>query len=424
LQKIYLLPVRTASNDPSSSAFVRLFLPYVNNTELTANWNFTIATSCRLPDLHEADIAIIQRDAAGIDIAVISNWLKTWKTAGKKCVLELDDDFFDANELYKRTHSGKWTVSQIVASVTWLATAADAVITSTPHLKNLASEYNQNVFLLPNYLDPGLWDLRNKQLKPHLLHNGDSDSHKNKGTIKIGYVGTATHDGDLAIITEAMKRLEAEYGDNIQIEVIGAFQKRLDKPLFGQAIPLEKNRMYPQFVKWLRNRMDWDIAVIPLEDNHFNKSKSHLKYLECSAMGLACVCSDVSTYSSIVENNKNGLLVKNNSEDWYLAIKDLIENPVKREQLSLEAYDNLIKHHTTHINTKVYQKILQNINKLSAHQEIPELPYQSKSFLEKMLIKRYGRYNRLWSKLLNDPHHYFADSRHGWLRPLRYIFSK
>ncbi|HIP94880.1 MAG TPA: glycosyltransferase [Leucothrix sp.] len=288
----------------------------------------------------------------------------------------------------------------------------------------MASEYNQNVFLLPNYLDPGLWNLRNKQLKPHLLHNGDSDSHKNKDTIKIGYVGTATHDGDLAIITEAMKRLEAEYGDNIQIEVIGAFQKRLDKPLFGQAIPLEKNRMYPQFVTWLRNRMDWDIAVIPLEDNHFNKSKSHLKYLECSAMGLACVCSDVSTYSSIVENNKNGLLVKNNSEDWYLAIKDLIENPAKREQLSLEAYDNLIKHHTTHINTKVYQKILQNINKLSAHQEIPELPYQSKSFLEKMLIKRYGRYNRLWSKLLNDPHYYFADSRHGWLRPLRYIFSK
>ncbi len=417
LKKVYLLPVRTASNDPSSSAFVRLFLPYVNNTELAKNWNFTIATSCRLPDLHEADIAIIQRDAAGIDIASISSWLKKWKAASKKCVLELDDDFFDANELYKRTHSGKWTVSQIVASVTWLAKAADAIITSTPHLRKLALEYNQNVFLLPNYLDSKLWDLHKKQPKPYLLH-------KKKNCTKIGYVGTATHDGDLAIITEAMKRLEAKYGDHIKIEVIGAFQKYLNKPLFGQAIPLGDNRTYPEFVKWLRNLMDWDIAVIPLEDNHFNKSKSHLKYLECTAMGLACLCSDVSTYSSIVENNKNGILVKNNSEDWYQAIIDLIENPGKREQLSQEAYNNLIENHTTHRNTQVYQQILQNIYKLSVRQELPELPCQSKSFLEKLLVKRWGRYNRLWSKLLNDPYHYFADSRHAWLRPLRFLFSK
>lgn len=438
MQKIYLLAVRTASNEPSSSAVVRLFLPYVNNIELTKDWDFTIATSCRLPELHEADIVIIQRDAAGIDIETISNWLKSWRAAGKKCVLELDDDFFDANELYKRTHSGKWTVSQIVASVTWLAMAADAVITSTPHLKKIASKYNKNVFLLPNYLDPGLWGLRNKRKKPQYFHDysdnsyddyDDYDDHsdnneRNNASVKIGYIGTATHDGDLAIITEVMNRLEHEYGDKIQIEVIGAFQKRLNKPFFGQAVALGKNRQYSQFVKWLRKYVDWDIAVIPLEDNHFNKSKSHLKYLECSALKLASICSDVSTYSNIVENNKNGLLVKNNREDWYQAIKYLIENPSKREQLAQEAYDNVTEKHTTYENTEAYQQLLQSISTLPTQYEIPELPYQSKNFLEKILIKRWGRYNRLWSKLLNDPHYYFADSRHGWLRPLRFLFSR
>jgi len=283
---IYLQPVRTADNTPSSSAFVRLFYPYANNTKLTTYWNFTIAKNSRLPEPGEADIAIIQRDAAGIDIEAISDWLIKWRAAGNKCVLELDDDLFDAEELHKRTHSGKWTVTQIVKSVKWLATAADAVITSTPYLQKLASQYNKNVFLIPNFLDANLWSLNGFQS----ITNRQSKK-KNDKLIKIGYFGTATHNDDLAIISETMKRLESEYGNHIKIEIIGAFQKKLDKPFFGQAIPLSKATMYPHFVKWLQSCVDWDIAIIPLEDNHFNKSKSYLKYLESTAMGLVCVCS-------------------------------------------------------------------------------------------------------------------------------------
>ncbi len=372
----------------------------------------------RLPDLHEADIIIIERDAAGIDIETISDWLKKWRAAGKKCILELDDDLFDIDGLNARTHSGKWTVTQIVASIKWLATAADAVITSTPHLKKLASEYNQHVYLLPNYLDPSLWGLQKKSFA--LQQQSDSK----KGTIKIGYVGTATHNDDLAIIADSMKRIEAEYTDKVEIEVIGAFQKNLKSPLFGKAIPLSNNRMYPHFVKWLKSRVDWDIAVIPLEDVHFNKSKSSLKFLECSAMEIVSICSNVSTYSSIVEHNKNGLLVKNNSEDWYLAIKSLIDNPSKRKELSQAAYLNLIENHTTHTNTGSYHKILLDVQKTPKRQDVPETGYKQKNYFERYLIKRWGKYNRLWSKLINNPHYYFADSRHGWLRPLRFLFSR
>ncbi len=416
---VYILPVRYANDDPSSSAFVRLLLPYVNNQALAKNWEMTVSEDGKLPSPSEADIVIIERDAAGIDIEEISDWLRKLRAAGKKCVLELDDDLFDVDEFNKRTRSGSWTVTQVVASIKWLASAVDAVITSTPHLCQLASEYNDNVFLLPNYLDPELWDIGNLEIP---LRLGDT-----RDVVKIGYVGTATHNADLAIISDAMQRIKTEYGKRVEIEVIGAFQRCLDNPLFGRAVALPKETMYPKFVEWLKYRVDWDIAVIPLDDDHFNQSKSHLKFLECSALGLASICSNVPTYSSIVDNNKNGLLVGNNTEDWYKAIKLLIDSPSRRNELSKAAYLDLVENYTTNTNSKRYEKTLLSIRSLPLRHDVPNVPVvpnKHRNRFVKYIIKRSDRHNRLISKLLNNPHHYFADSNHGYLRPLRYLFRK
>ncbi|MCF6189139.1 MAG: glycosyltransferase [Cocleimonas sp.] len=412
---VCIMPERHTNDEPSASAFVRLLLPYANNLSLTKNWNITVSKKKKLPDPSVANIFIIERDVGGVDFDRIANWLIKLREGGKKCIYELDDDFFNVEGLYKRTGRIKANVKRMVDRTVWIASAADAVVVSTPQLYKLASKYNDNVFLLPNYLDPQLWDISSSQL---------SYDKKKSSIVKIGYVGTPTHNEDLMVIADVMDRIKREYGDQIEVEVIGAFQKDLNNPIFGKAIPLPKARAYPKFVKWLREQVDWDIAVIPLVDDIFNESKSHLKFLESTALGLVSICSDVPTYSSIVKNNKNGLLVNNNFEEWYQAIKLLIDHREKREELARSAYLDLFEKYTTHTNSDLYHQVLVDVSALTTSPKIPPIKRSVKEYLIRYVAKSGSRNSRLCVKLLNDPHHYFLDSKHVFLRPIRVFFRK
>ncbi len=412
---VYIMPERHTNDEPSASAFVRLLLPYADNPELTKNWNITVAKKKELPDPSIANIFIIERNVGGLDLEKIANWLIKLRESKKKCIYELDDDFFNVEGLYERTGKNKANIKRTVDRVIWIASAVDAVVVSTPLLYKLASKYNDNVFLLPNYLDPELWDISSSQL----FHEKKKNS-----IVKIGYVGTPTHNEDLMIIADVMGKIKCEYGDQIEIEVIGAFQKDLNNPIFGKPIPLPKARAYPIFVKWLRGQVDWDIAVIPLVDDIFNESKSHLKFLESTALGLASICSNVPTYSSIVKNNKNGILVNNNFEEWYQAIKLLIDNREKREELACSAYSDLFEKYTTYTNSDLYHQVLVNVNALTTSPEIPPIKRNIKEYLIRYVAKSGSRNSRLCVKLLYDPHHYFLDSKHAFLRPFRVLFKK
>ena len=94
---------------------------------------------------------------------------------------------------------------------------------------------------------------------------------------------------------------------------------------------------------WIKNNINWDIGIAPLEDNMINKSKSEIKYLEYSSWGFAGVYSDVGPYSRVVDNYKNGILIKNNDcDEWVNSIIYLIENN--------ELYNNIRKNAIEDIN--------------------------------------------------------------------------
>jgi len=427
---VSLIPVRRKDGEPVGSAFVRLLQPYGNNSELLKDWDVILHTDVELPVPSQADIVIIQRDALGQDVGKVINWLLFWRAAGKKIIFELDDDLFDVNGLVRRTGNSRKKIKQLVSVTKKLATLVDAVVVSTPQLFQITSEYNKSVFLIPNYLDPKLWGILGVSFKPH--PNRIKTKIKNNKVVKIGYIGTPTHDSDLLIIQEAMERIKHEYGTKVEIEVIGAFQKKLNKPLFGKAVALPKNTTYPKFVEWLRIRVDWDIAVIPLVDDQFNQSKSHLKFLECTALGLASICSNVSVYSSIVRHGENGLLVKNTTEDWYQAIKLLIDDVAYREKLSRNAYLALSNNYTTRVNTNLYHRLLSEVNEL-------EISIDSLNILRKENNRKKGllgmnlwhsyieadsRRKKLYAKFKNTPYAYFADSKNMFLRPMRFLFRK
>ncbi len=348
---LYLLPSLRGDGLPTGSGYVRVVLPY-QSTAVLREWR--VHQTNELPQPGSGQLALIQREAIGHSLETLQKWLPGWKAAGGKLLYEIDDDLLDADGLRARHHAGD--VEATAAKVRFLASHADVVHVSTAPLAARLKPFNQRVRVIPNALDADLWRLSTPR-----QHDQGPFRRLPDGPVRIGYIGTPTHDEDLDLVTEAMRAIEAKYGAAVEIEVIGGFQKRT--PTFGKRVGLPKKNDYPHFVRWLQERVHWDIGVIPLAETPFNSSKSYLKFLEYAALDMAIVVSTGITYKTVARQNDNCIIAKSSRDAWVQAISGLIENPETRMTLAASARKDLEQNHTLR---HASQPILQSLNFLQA----------------------------------------------------------
>ena len=89
-----------------------------------------------------------------------------------------------------------------------------------------------------------------------------------------------------------------------------------------------------------------DVNIAPLVDSIFNEAKSENKWIEASLVKVVTVASDIGAFKKVIKNNKTGLLVTN-SDDWFLAIKSLIEDKELKNSIAEAAFNEVINKHTT-----------------------------------------------------------------------------
>lgn len=322
---------RQKGGQPTSSGYVRLVLPYQT---AAVRSRYKVRFLSELPKPGEFATVVFQRQALGLSLDQLQSWIEQHKARQGRCVLEIDDDLLDTEGLRQRGYVGD--VGEVVKKVEYLARNADAVTVSTPPLAERLVTLNDNVFVVPNCLDPELWRLNERR-------TGSKRFGERSSPIRIGYMGTPTHDQDLQLVVDAMRKLELIYGNRIEIEVIGAFEGKT--PLFGKRVGLPRRHDYPNFVRWLLQRVQWDIGIIPLADDKFNESKSYLKFLEYAALGLSIVVSRVPTYLAVAKHEVNCLVADPDTDAWVSAVSRLIEDPSLRMRLAENARADLIEHH-------------------------------------------------------------------------------
>jgi GT2 family glycosyltransferase/glycosyltransferase involved in cell wall biosynthesis len=324
--KLLLMPSVTKGGTITGSGYVRAVLPYCSEPFLDA-CPARIQPHGRLPAPGAAEAVLIQRDAPGVSLADLKDWIDGWRASGSRLIYEIDDDLLDLEALRARGYTGD--VEELDTKINWLAVHADTITVSTEPLAKKLQRLNANVRVIPNRLDRDLWEID----RPRDHHSGpfSRDGHK----IRIGYIGTPSHDKDLDVVADAINRIESEFAGRVEVEIIGGFELR--KPIFGQRIGLPRKRDYPNFVKWLLQRVHWDIGIIPLVDDEFNRSKSHIKFLEYAALDMAIICSDASCYETVARHGNNSLVVPNETSAWYEAIKRLVVDAELRLELAASA---------------------------------------------------------------------------------------
>ncbi len=331
---LFLLPDRRDDGLPSDIGYARVLIPY-SKPEVRRDW--LVAPVNDLPQPGYGQVVLLQSSAANHSLPALRRWLANWKAAGGKILYDIYEDIIESKS--PCAGRGLQDMDSLEEKVQLLATNADLVHVSNETLRKKFIPHNDRVYVIPNALDRELWRLSSARLRK------DSRGHSlPQRRLIIGYLGKQTDSDFPEFFTEAIREISAKYNSNVEIEVVGAFQNRT--PTFGKRVGFPKKTEYPDFVRWLQERVHWDIGIIPMPSEAFNEQSGYLKFLEYAALEMAIVVSGADTYSAVARHRENALVVEASTIAWVQAISELVENTELRNQLAASARKAVLEHHT------------------------------------------------------------------------------
>lgn len=273
------------------------------------NYRFVISHFINKRDVDWADIIIFLRSDSDID-AYVS---KLAKKAGKRLIYVLDDDILNVPDYL--SSSPYYLLPSTRHNIKTIMSNCEIFLTPSPVLKEKYGSSFKRVELIA---EPSL---------NRILEKPENDK------VKIGFAGSIDRAQDLNnILSETIKRLVKHYGDSIEIEFMGA------KPDFVNELNLKHlpyQDGYDAYTAFMA-KCNWDIGLAPMPISEFHRCKYFNKYVEYASFGIAGVYSDCEPYIFGIRDRENGLLVKNNDDNWYNAIVELIENKELRKSISKE----------------------------------------------------------------------------------------
>jgi glycosyltransferase involved in cell wall biosynthesis len=165
----------------------------------------------------------------------------------------------------------------------------------------------------------------------------------------IGWVGSRSSTRYLDTIRKPLSDLSAQY-PYMTLLLIGAGPLDLSGvrvTRYAWSLDSEVN-LLGQF----------DIGIMPLEDNEFTRGKGGYKILQYMAMGLPSVASPVGVNSEILTEGETGYLCQTNAQ-WFEALNRLIQDDQMRQLMGRKARQRAVEKYSYEANTP---KLLASLN--------------------------------------------------------------
>lgn len=239
------------------------------------------------------------------------------KRKGKVVVHDLDDAF-DALPEWNPVKVS----SESLLVIKELVKLADLNTFSTVGLKKKYDYLSDKAVVLPNCIDPDDYAIA----KPN-----------NHFVLTVGWAGTATHDGDLKVVEQVIYQTIKRHKEVIFIMAGG-----VPPDMFNHKQIIKFNGV--QMAHYVEIIKPFDIGLIPLANNVFNRCKSHIKGLEYSACGIPIIAYPTPEYKRFIEHGVNGYLAATALE-WSSSIEALIGDEKKRKIMGAAAKRNAEKYY-------------------------------------------------------------------------------
>lgn len=284
-----------------------------------------------------ADVIVVQR--------VLGNGIKHMihycHMKNKKVVFEIDDNvwcFPDSPE-YKDDKA-----KEVPGLTTDIINRCDAVTVSTQEIaKSVMKESKTPVFVVPNALDFLQWkqmDIRHE----HFL---------------VGWAGGHYHVQDLEMIVPGLKKV-IEKNKKTTLVFLGCCPMQLltdhpDRVFLQEFVSVE---MFPKTMAVMK----FDVGLAPLYRTEFAKSRSNIRLLQYSALGIPAVVSDFGEYGKALKDGFPAISVVGNDESaWAEAIQWYIDNPVQRIKMGKKAKEYATAKYNIKNNVYRWKEVYDNL---------------------------------------------------------------
>lgn len=259
-----------------------------------------------LRNLDHYDLIFLQRQLLENDLGFLEKFLFN---KARHVIFDFDDAIFLdglGNNSSRKEAYAKFVFSH-----------ADCVIAGNTFLKNYASQYSSRVELVPTCIDTFRY-------RPYSIQN-----QKDRHDLIIGWIGTASNLKYLNQLANIFRKLTIRY-QQLRLKIISDHQDPI----------LEFNGLPVDYIKWQDNLeiefiRQFDIGIMPLENNDWSRGKCGLKLIQYLSCGVASVATKIGANLDIIESGKNGFLAQTEA-DWLKYIERLIEDP----QLRIEFANN------------------------------------------------------------------------------------
>ena len=141
---------------------------------------------------------------------------------------------------------------------------------------------------------------------------------------RFGYMGTAGHAADLAVVADAIHATLDRY-DDVGFTIFGTLKRPGWLARWGDRVAIEEGVAdYDAFLAKLAT-LGWSAALAPLKRTPFNMTKANTKFIEYTAAALPTVVSAGPVYVDPVA--ANACLSATTPEEWTRAIAALLDDP-------------------------------------------------------------------------------------------------
>jgi glycosyltransferase involved in cell wall biosynthesis len=185
---------------------------------------------------------------------------------------------------------------------------ADLVSVSTPQLAEHARLFTKRpIHVRRNFADDTTLSTGAAAMNARIADDG---------IFRVGFAsGSQGHEADLASIFTPLVQFIAE-NDDRRLVLLGHFDvSRLPIALRSQTDVIP----FTTYENYLTELAQMNCAVMPLQDDTFNRCKSAVRLIDAASVGVPSIVAPVGDLPNLVEQGKTGFVAKNQSE-WRTAL--------------------------------------------------------------------------------------------------------
>jgi glycosyltransferase involved in cell wall biosynthesis len=259
-----------------------------------------------LRDLNDFDAVYVYREAALIGPALLERWVARQRLP---IIYTLDDPLYIP---YVSPSNGWLSYLKCFGKVATICRLSRVVIVNSRFHESYAARHSRNVWNIPSVVDERVYCYR--------------PARPRGPTVCVGWTGSPSTVANLRLVTDALGELA--HRATYRLHLIGA--ERCDIP--GVECTAQPWRGETEVSDLER----FDIGLVPLPDNEWNRRKFNLKVAQYMALGIVPVATPLGSNPDIIDHGVDGFLASTTAE-WTGHLETLVRDGPMRSAMAERA---------------------------------------------------------------------------------------